>query len=272
MKKKILSIALALCMVLTMMPMATGVAWAAAGTPATSVTVGGVTLNSATPFYVNGAASATETVDEHSWTAKFVDGTLTLNGLNLTSGSGHLIDATGDLTIKIKGNNNILGSTSYTSNVISVTGNLTISGPDTETASLTAKNGNNSLTTIYATQNIKINGGAQVTATHASGGAQVINAKGGNIEISGENTIVDAQTGSAHALLAGDIQGTTTLYSIKVSEDATLIATSADKAVRGTVDINIDNSTVAAGETKDAATPWPSEGGSSELSDLNNYK
>lgn len=265
MKKKILSIALALCMVLTMMPMATGVAWA---DPATSVTVGGVTLNLTTPFYVNGAASATETVDEHSWTAKFVDGTLTLKGLNLTSGSGHLIDATGDLTIKLEGNNNILGSTSYTSNVISVTGNLTISGPDTETASLTAENGNNSLTTIYATENIIINGGAQVTATHAGGGAQVINAKVGAIEISGTNTIVDAQTGSGYALLAGDIQGTTTLCNINVTDGATLIAAASTSAVNGNVSIDTNNSTVKAGTSAENATQWSSESGSA----INTYK
>lgn len=248
MKKKILSIALALCMVLTMMPMATGVAWA---DTATSVTVGGVQMVSEEPttYYKDGSVSTEEI---NGYTAKYEPntGTLTLNGLNLTSGS---IEATGDLTIKLVGDNNILGKTSYKKNVISVTGDLTISGPDSGTASLIAKNGINNLTTIYATEKIIINSGAQVTAEHAGNGAQAINAKGGYIEISGKNTIVDARVGSNYALLAGNIQGTITLYNINVSDGATLTATSGKKAVSGTVNGSSDKIIILGGDSKSAA-------------------
>ena len=54
MKKKILSIVLALCLILTMMPMATGVAWAAT---ATSVSIGTETLDSTNKYYHNGLPS-----------------------------------------------------------------------------------------------------------------------------------------------------------------------------------------------------------------------
>ena len=111
MKKKILSIALALCMVLTMMPMATGVAWA--GTPASGVYIGGYNTENyleVGEYYHNGENGAFGEINNNpdGANATFSSGTLTLNGLNLTSGSNHLIRSTdGDLTIKLEGDNTL---------------------------------------------------------------------------------------------------------------------------------------------------------------------
>lgn len=268
MKKKILSIALALCMVLTMMPMATGVAWA---DPATSVTVGGVQMVSGettTTYYKNEGTSASTSEPEGGYNAKYEPstGTLTLNGLNLTSGSGHLIYATGDITIKLEGENT-LGNNSYGACAINVSGNLTISG----SGELEARNAANAMTTIYASGSITINNSAKVTATKAGGSAQAINAEGGDIVITNSATVVATNNGSnteSHALLAGKIQGTTTLYNINVSGGATLIAAASTSAVNGNVSIDTNNSTVRAGTSADNATQWSSESGST----LNTYK
>lgn len=242
MKKKILSIALSLCMVLTMMPMATGVAWAATGATADSVTIGGVTLDSLKPYYVDGVASA-ETIDGNSWTAKFEAGTLTLNGLVLNNESGNSIRSSGDLTIVLQnGSNNDIGHQNNESNIIKVDGALTITGP----GRLTAKNGSSFYTTIYASGDITINGGAQVTATHAGGNAQAINAENGKIEILGNGTTVNAThseesptASNPFALMADNIS---------VSNGAVLTATSGNKAVSGSVSIDTANSDVYAGD------------------------
>ena len=52
MKKKILSVLLSLCMVLTLMPVASGIAWAesTSSSTATSVTIGSAQLNKETPY------------------------------------------------------------------------------------------------------------------------------------------------------------------------------------------------------------------------------
>lgn len=274
MKKKILSIALALCMVLTMMPMATGVAWAAA----TSVTVGGKTLSSTgNRCYHNGGT--TDNIEAGA-NAIFdaANGKLTLNGLTLTSGSEHLIHADGDLTIVLVGDNTLGDYTNFGKCAIEVeNGNLTISG----SGKLNAYNNETSaLTTIHASGSMRIDG-AKVTAIKAGGGAQAINAQGGDIVITNSANVTATNNGDdsrSHALLAGDIQGVGSLKNIEVTNGATLTATQGGsgetKAVKGTVDINA-NSTVKAGTSEGAATLWPSEGGSSEpsdLNDLNNYK
>lgn len=271
MKKKILSIALALCMVLTMMPMATGVAWA---DTATSVTVGGVQMVSedATTYYKNGdttEAGLTGKADDYNAMYNPVDGTLTLKGLSLDDDSKYCIYANKDLNIVLEGGKGNANSLVHSgkNNIIYVNGNLTISGPGT----LTAENGSSNLTTIYAEGDITINGGAQVTATHAGDDAQAINADNGKIEILGNGTTVKA----THSEVEPTSQNPFALMAdstISVSDGATLTAKSGKQAVSGNVNIDTDNSTVAAGETEDTATSWPGDNGSNDLSDLNNYK
>ena len=242
MKKKIFSILLSLCMVLTMIPVATGTVWA----EGTSVTIGGKTLSADTPYYHNGENGMAGTVNDSQEGANATfepdTGTLTLNGLELTSGN---IIATGNLTIKLVGENT-LGNESYSGNVIFVkSGKLVIK----EAGSLTVKNGNNTQTTIYVGGNITIDGGANVSATHADGGAQAIHASGqGQITISGAGTEVTAThngTGSSDsadyvALKAGTIQ---------ISAGAKLTAKGEAKAVDGTLSVNpLENYMIYAGD------------------------
>lgn len=239
MKKKILSIALALCMVLTMMPMATGVAWA---DPATSVTVGGVSMvdGNNTTYYKNGdTAELTGTLNDYNAMYEPLTGTLTLNGLNLTSGG---IKAVGDLTIVLVGENNIGNNTYYDGNCIKAeTGDLTISGAGT----LEVYNTNGVMSTIYASKSMIINNGAKVTAIKAGGTAQAINAEGGDIVITDSATVVATNNGR-YALLAGKI---TDSKNINVSNGATLIATSGTQAVNAKA-VMIDD-VVASTENKD---------------------
>lgn len=247
MKKKIFSILLSLCMVLTMMPVATGTVWA----EGTSVTIGGKTLSASTPYYHNGTGGAVGTVNNSSEGANATfdseNGTLTLDKLNLTRGN---IIATGNLTIELE-NENTLGSPKCEGNVISVSsGNLVIEG----SGSLTAENESGVSTTIYVVGNITINGGAKVTAIHAGGDAQAIHASGqGQITISGADTEVTAfhnGTGSSDsadyvALKAGTIQ---------ISGGAKLTAKGEAKAVDGTLSVdNRANYMIYAGDSQDSA-------------------
>ena len=258
MKKKILSIALALCMVLTMMPMATGVAWAAT---ANSVSIGTAVLNAENPYYHNGKNSSTGEADGSQGTANNVEteanaifnatnGTLTLNGLVLYNESGISIKAdSGDLNIVLQNeSNNNLGHSNNKKNIIKVSGALTISGSGT----LTAVNGNGVLTTIYATGNITINGGAVINATHAGGGAQAINADATQdanyINISGTGTTVTAEnsgkSSNDFAVLAKNIH---------IFDGATLTATSGKKAVSGTVNGSSDKIIILGCDSESAA-------------------
>ncbi|MCI5535553.1 MAG: bacterial Ig-like domain-containing protein [Clostridiales bacterium] len=225
---------LSLCMVLTMMPMATGVAWADS---ATSVTVGGVQMvnGSTTTYYKNGDTVSTgRRGTSTDYNAMYEPGTgsepgtLTLNGLNLTSGG---IKAVGDLTIVLVGENNI--GNNYDGNCIKVeTGDLTISGAGT----LEAYNTNGVMSTIYAQNSMIINNGAKVTAIKAGGTAQAINAEGGDIVITDSATVVATNNGS-YALLAGKINDS---KNINVSNGATLIATSGTQAVKGNISLSGD--------------------------------
>ena len=242
MKKKIFSILLSLCMVLTMIPVAAGVVWA----EGTSVTIGGLTLSAGNPYYHNGTNGAVGEVNGTAASANATfdsdNGTLTLNGLNLTS---EKISATGNLTILLTGENQ-LGSESYNGNSIIVDpGTLTITGP----GSLTVSNGNNAKTTIYASD-ITINGGAKVTAIHAGGDAQAIHASNvnGKIIISGAGTEVTAfhngigsNTSNDYvALKAGTIQ---------ISDGAKLTAKGEAKAVDGTLSVDtLENYKIYAGK------------------------
>ena len=264
MKKKIFSILLSLCMVLTMIPVAAGTVWAEEN----SVSIGVSTLSADTPYYHNGTNGTMGTVDntptDANATFNSTDGTLTLSGLNLTSGN---ISATGNLTIKLEGENT-LGSESYGSNVIKVNnGTLEIKG----SGALTAENASGVTTTIYVGGNITINDGAKVTAIHAGGEAQAIHASGqGKITISGAGTEVTGThngTGSSTstdyvALKAGTIQ---------ISDGAKLTAKGEAKAVDGTLSVNpLENYKIYAGDSQDSAAEQPNP--TADLTALSAYK
>ena len=228
MKKRLFSILLTICMVFTMIPMAGGGVFAAT---ATSVTIGTVELNGTNMYYYNGATEATNTkLEGQEPNATFSNGTLTINGLVAAK-----ISATADLTIKLTGAESKI--TAETENAIRSDKNLTITGAGT----VTAKNSADGYTTVYANDNITINGGAQVNAVKPGGGAQAMDANGGNIIISEAGTkVVVSNNGvddNSNAIRAHLGNGT-----ITVSDGAALTAlkTGDDKvkAVYGTLICN----------------------------------
>ena len=209
MKKKLFTIALALCMVLTMVPGGVShseVAWAA-NTNATSVTItttadsNHVTLNNTTQHYQNGENGelgrtiSDSTTANATFTPATAEGelaTLELNGFDFRKG---YIYASGNLKIILKGSNVIENnaetyiSYEYDHGIKIDEGNLTIkgeSGADGEKASLniTTARGN----CIYAYKNSTSNGMAEISISNAE-----ITLK--NNGIFGTNTAVDLSEG-----------------------------------------------------------------------------
>ena len=130
MRKRILAIAMALCLIITLLP-ATALA-----ADAETITIGGVTLSGSAdaPAYAatdeNGAVS-TEGASESSYNIKWDGSTLTLNGATITAGSsnGAAIYRSGELTITLTGSNTVKGPEAADSIGIRIAnGNLTIGG------------------------------------------------------------------------------------------------------------------------------------------------
>ena len=130
MRKRILTIAMALCLIITLLP-ATALA-----ADAETITIGGVTLSGSAdaPAYAatdeNGAVS-TEGASESSYNIKWDGSTLTLNGATITAGSsnGAAIYRRGELTITLTGSNTVKGPEAADSIGIRIAnGNLTIGG------------------------------------------------------------------------------------------------------------------------------------------------
>ena len=244
MKKKILSVLLSLCMVLTLMPVASGIAWAesTSSSTATSVTIGSAQLNKETPYYVNNEAKASPAEGE-TWSAHFYEGTLELKDLTAQA----KIEASGNLTIKLNGVN-ILGNAEFGSQAIMIrNGNLTITG----SGKLIAENKSNAATTVYADENITVNGGAQVEVTKDGNSAQAIHAERGDITISEKASVKATNKGSGSI----DTSDTYTLLAktIKVSSGATLEATSGIRAIDGTVELGSNTFKVLTGESAASA-------------------
>ena len=248
MKKKILSVLLSLCMVLTLMPAASGIAWAesTSSSTATSVTIGSAQLNKETPYYVNNEAKASPAEGE-TWSAYFYEGTLELKGLTARA----KIEASGNLTIKLNGVNS-LGNAEFGSQAIMIrNGNLTITG----SGKLIAENKSNAATTVYADENITVNGGAQVEVTKDGNSAQAIHAERGDITISEKASVKATNKGSGST----DTSDTYTLlaHTIKVSSGATLEViseeTNTKQAIKGTVELGSDTFKVLTGESAASA-------------------
>ena len=141
MKKKLFTIALALCMILTMVPGGVShseVAWAASGDTPTSVEVAGVKMtNTGVAYYKIDENGSSGNGNDTDYNVKYDkdSNTLTLNGFAY-NGSKEGIYANGDLKIAVVGKNNTITSTNYG---IWTKGNLTISGNDNDTDMLTVK-------------------------------------------------------------------------------------------------------------------------------------
>ena len=191
--KKLLSLLTVLCLTLSLFPtMALAADDVSVGdTPnrATSVTVGSATLNSNTPYLVEGKTVAQKTIISEEESKGYIhftsDGQITLN--NYTGSSK--ISITSDLTINLVGRNEI---TTSGNNSIYSNGALTITSASK--GSLTAENptSGSAQTTIYSTSNITITGNATVTAK-INGTAQAINSNSAN----GTITIADHATVTA---------------------------------------------------------------------------
>ena len=203
---------------------------------AKTVEIGGVTLSeSAGLCYHNGIDGATGTVDNSSNGANAVfdpdSGTLTINGL-IVNGKVSA-EVKGDLIVKLTGAASIINGGALNA-LRAYNGSLTITGA----GRLTAKNGSNAYSTVFANDNITINGGAQVNAVKPGGKAQAMDANGGNIVISGADTkVVVSNNGvdeDANAIRADDGDGYITisngasLTALKTGDDTV-------KAVKGTL-------------------------------------
>ena len=130
MRKRILAIAMALCLIITLLP-ATALA-----ADAETITIGGETLSGSAdaPVYAatdeNGEVS-TEGASESSYNIKWDGSTLTLNGATITadSSNGAAIYRLGELTITLTGSNTVKGPKAADSIGIRIAnGNLTIGG------------------------------------------------------------------------------------------------------------------------------------------------
>lgn len=212
MKKRFIAALLAFAMAFMLLP-------ATARAAATSVSICGVTLNSATPYYVNGASGAKGTAHAAepaggAWNAYFSNGTLSLKGLNVSgstatqtmSGGGQTIPfrtalyAEGDLAITLTNASSIstAGGTAITSAMF-IFGALTVSG----TGSLTAEAGagtqaSNGATLLGA---LTLSSGT-LTCTGTTGGIQ---ANTGGVTVNGGTLTASATASNGEA-----IQGTLT--------------------------------------------------------------
>lgn len=182
-----------------------------------------------TTYYKDGTLEGTA----EDYNAKYEPNIKTLTLKNLTLQGNIVADC--DLNIVLEGNNII---NSDISNAIAVYGDLKI----LENGSLVANNGTSSQTTVYARDNITINGGARVTAIKAGGGAQAINAAGGSITVSGNDTKLVAINNGSTVSIVGTGSYAIKAYAVNVSDNAGLTAIQGGSAevpaVDGTVSIS----------------------------------
>ena len=207
MKKKLFTIALALCMILTMVPGGVShseAAWAANGN-ATEVKVAGVEMtNTGVTYYKigqDGSSSNGYNTDYNVMYDKTTN-TLTLKGLNY-HGSAIGVDANGDLNIVVVGDNTIT-STDYG---IWTTGDLTISGKDKDTDMLTVKSsGENAIFAFENNPGEYSKYAESIHISHVSINALAENSEDVGICAPYKVTIVDSHvvsTGGMHGIQGG---------------------------------------------------------------------
>ena len=229
--KKLLSLLTVLCLTLSLFPT---MALAddgeeSTGSPATSVSVGSISLSKGD--YLANGATVTATTAPSSGTGYIhftSDGQITLNKYTGSS----KISITGNLTINLVGENKI---TTSNANSIYSTGALTITGDSN--SSLTAENTSSDSvqTTIYSISDITITGNTTVTAK-TNGTAQAINSESqsGKITIAENATVTaingNSTSGTKIAVLAGNGTSNPT-GTIEVKDSATLTAQGYGKAL-----------------------------------------
>ena len=215
--KRILSMLLTLCMVLTLVPMTAF----AANAPTDIVIINGVSLNSTYPYLVSGARAASGSLNGTTCTARFdaVHGYLYLwnyNGKEITTSSG----GAKDLAVWLKGSNTITGDLKN----LTDGGNLIIIADGVASLNITSsRNLDTSLTgigtytggTTYGGGSISIKGKANITisvtntSTHVYARSYGLFAKQG-ISISGSaslditSTCHSSSDYSAYGIYAGN--------------------------------------------------------------------
>lgn len=271
MKKRFLSILLTMCMVLGLMPvMAQPVTvQAATGSPVQTVKIGTVTLDATNKYYHNGANGAQGTADDSSDGANATfdagTGTLTLNGLNITT-TGPAISweyddygaGAHDLTIALNGTNTI--SSSDKSGIAGERGfddgpSLTITG----SGSLNVR-GNTC--GIWVWNNITICDEAEVNATGTDKYGICNNNSLGTITF--EDSAVVTATGGQYGI---GYDNADTNFNVPVIKGDTVTLTGGTAAVRVKADYT-ENSPdlsgytsgckVTVGDTAESSTTWDS--------------
>ena len=197
---RLLSILLTLCIVLVSAPLVHAA-------PATSVNVGGETLNADFPYLVAGVASASGTLGSDGCTAHFADGVLTLHdysGGGITAGSGviEIVLMGENVATDDRDSGNAFGIYSNGSVIISGTGELEI----TATATSAGSSGGG----IYAAGGVTIKGGTlDITATSVAAGSYGygIHAFNGDVVIEGGDVTIDAEGDESYGIRAynGDV-------------------------------------------------------------------
>ncbi len=271
MRKRIFSVAMALCMVLGLLP---ATAWAA--DTVTSVNIGSATLSRSNPYYHNGENGIQGTANNVSTGANASfdvnTGTLTLNGLYIVNEDNNYRGiqwSFGDLTIKLQGGStNIVENTSGAAIVgdngmISNGSSLTIEGSGSLKAIGTTSG-------IWVWHNITIKDSATVNAI---GGKKM----GIGIAYSGTISIADSAKVSAKSNSIdnsiGNSIGMGREYnyveepvSIIVGDGAALEVTGASAAFGAVaggnqgihVTLNANGTQVVVGESATSNTPWDS--------------
>ena len=227
MKKKLFTIAIALCMVFTMMP--AGVfqvetAWATSGETPTRVEVAGVAMsNTGVAYYKISAdgSSADGRADDYNVMYNKDTNTLTLNGFTY-NGSEMGVYANGDLTIVVEGlTNSITSNRAYG---IWTKGNLEIQGDSKETAMLTVKSSGKNA--IFAFEDVNyLKYAESIKISNVSINAL---ADGGDVGIGAPNTVTIehshvVSTVKAHGIQGGyfgtdDVEGPGTRGEIKITD------------------------------------------------------
>ena len=140
--KRLPALLLAILLCLNLLPVTAGAA------AATTVKVGGVELSSTTPYAVTDSSGNVTTAGASStnWNIKFENGTLTLDGANITTpcsgddGKTYGIYAVGDLTLVLENTSTVQSADTAFNYGVYINGSLTVSGSGSLTAGGSGEN------------------------------------------------------------------------------------------------------------------------------------
>lgn len=275
-RTKTISLLVAVCMMITLLPT---VAFAAE--KVSSVKIGGVELNNTNKWYVNGTDGAPGTAhatEPTVWNARFENGTLTLNNLNIVNvkKSGSYDDVRGiwwsskDLEIILNGENivtNTRGAALVAGNGLEANGpSLTITGNGTLYAT-------GSTSGMWIWKDITIGGNAKVYATGVTKYGIANNTHAGTITIeSNAQVIADGaradsdEANKKYGIGCEDYIGAD--IKINVKDNGRLTAFGADGAIQKGLDSCHESTVTVADNVKGENTQEISSG---SISDTHKY-